>query len=293
MYGHIRPDGANEVMARTRRRKRSSTQRIAGLVALGLPAPMQRVADTRLGSLMLLIFIPAMVISGVLSFDWKSGTVNFNREKAAEFKQKAANEITQWSKDGTLQNWQANVEKAWQQAQNNLSHNSQNSGQSSWLPQHPAWQQKEERSFPTTLPSTGPGGFASHTQTQPQQSQTTWGGWNTQPQQQAAPQNNQPFYTNQPNYNANQPGYAQPGYGQQNYGQQNYGQQGTNQQGYGQQGTWQSGYNTQQQPAYNQGSGAPAQGGYSYPSAAQNNNFQPYYGNTQPTTGSTNGGWLR
>jgi hypothetical protein len=276
-------------MARTRRRKRSSTQRIAGLVALGLPAPMQRVADTRLGSLMMLIFIPAMIISGVLTVDWKNGTpsLNLNRNKAQELKQKATNELTQWSQDGTLQNWQNNVEKAWQQAQNNLNHSNNSNSQGSWLPQHPAWQSKTERTFPTTMPSTSPGGFVSHTQpqSQSQQSQTSWGNWNTQPQQQA-PQTNQPTYTNQPNY------------GQQGYGQQGYGQQGVGQQGGGQQNNWQSGYNTQQQqtygtPAYNQGTAAPAQGTYTYPSASQTNTNQPYYGNAQPTTGSPSGNWLR
>ncbi len=258
-------------MARTRRRKRSSTQRIAGLVALGLPAPMQRVADTRLGSLMMLIFIPAMIISGVLTVDWKNGTpsLNLNRNKAQELKQKATDELTQWSQDGTLQNWQNNVEKAWQQAQNNLNQSNNSNSQGSWLPQHPAWQPKTERAFPTTMPSTSPGGFVSHTQPQTQQSQTSWGNWNTQPQQQA-PQTHQP----------------------------NYGQQGVGQQGAGQQNNWQSGYNTQQQqtygmPAYNQGTVAPAQGTYTYPSASQTNTYQPNYGNAQPTTGNPSGNWLR
>lgn len=271
-------------MARTRRRKRSSTQRIAGLVALGLPAPMQRVADSRLGSLMMLIFIPAMIISGVLTVDWKNGTpsLNLNRNKAQELKQKAANEITQWSQDGTLQNWQNNVEKAWQQAQNNISQSGNSNTQGSWLPQHPAWQPKNDRAFPTTGPSTSPGGFVSHSQPQAQQPQTqqpqtSWGNWNTQPQQQM-PQNNQPTFTNQPNYG------QQPSYGQQGWGQQNTGQ---------------AGYNTQQPtygtPTYNQGSAVPAQGqgNYSYPSATQTNTYQPYYGNSQPTTGSPSGSWLR
>lgn len=266
-------------MARTRRRKRSSSQRIAGLVALGLPAPMQRVADTRLGSLMMLIFIPAMIISGVLTVDWKNGTpsLNLNRNKAEELKQKATNGLNQWNQDGTLQNWQNNVERAWQQAQNNFS-NPQNSGsQSSWQPQHPAWQPKDQRSFPSTSPATNPGGFVNHTQPA-QQSQATWnpqgtwasqGAWNsasTIPQQPI--QNSQPIY--------------------------------------GQPNAWPSGYNTES-PTFNNpstnypastntypGATTPVQGGnYSYPTASQTNNYQPYYGNTQPANGNASGNWLR
>lgn len=241
IQGLYRPDGANNVMARTRRRKRTSTQRIAGLVALGLPAPMQRVADTRLGSLMLLIFIPAMVISGVLTFDWKTGSINVDRNKAQQLKQKAANEITQWSQDGTLQNWQANVERAWHQAQENLPQSQNATSQGSWQPQHPAWQQRNENTFPSTRPSTSPGGFVSHSQPQQQpqqQPQTSWGQWNTQPQQ--------PFQNNQPaNNNPN------------GFGQQFFNQQGFNQQGSQPNNAWPSGNNNQQpfygNPGFNQG----------------------------------------
>ena len=249
-------------MARTRRRKRSSSQRIAGLVALGLPAPMQRVADTRLGSLMMLIFIPAMIISGVLTVDWKNGTpsLNLNRNKAEELKQKATNNLNQWRQDGTLENWQSNVERAWQQAQNNFS-NPQNSGtqnsgtQSSWQPQHPAWQPKDQRSFPSTTPSTNPGGFVNF----------------NQPAQQQPLQNIQPSYGQQnawpSDYNNSVPAYNGPN----NYGQ----------------------------PATNPGNAFPGatppiQGGnYSYPTASQPNNYQPYYGNTQPANGNASGNWLR
>lgn len=264
-------------MARTRRRKRTSTQRIAGLVAIGLPAPMQRVADTRLGSLMMLIFIPAMIISGVLTVDWKNGTpsLNLNRNKAQELKQKATKELNQWSQDGTLQNWQANVEKAWQQAQQNVPSSQNNNAQGSWMPQHPAWQAKDERSFPTTLPTTGPGGLVSHSQfpTQQQQPQGLWNQWNTQ----AQPTTPQP-QTQYGSQNFNAPTTAQPAYPQPNYGQQN---------------TWPSGYTNQPQ-TYNQpNTTLPSQGGYNYPSAAQTNPYQPSYGSAQSNTGTTSGGWLR
>ena len=221
-------------MARSRRRKTTSTQRIAGLVALGLPAPMQRVADTRLGSLMMLIFIPAMIISGVLTVDWNNGrpTLNLDRNKAQQIKQKAESELTQWSQDGTLQNWQANVQKAWQNAQQNLGQ-TQNSTQSGgWLPQHPAWQADPGR----TIPSTSPGGLASYGQAASapqQQTASGWSQWGTQqpvqPQQQ---QQQQPIYNNQPNYNNGgyiDPATGQPVYGQPAYGQPSYnGQTGAN-----------------------------------------------------------------
>ena len=61
-------------MARSRRRtsRHTTTQRAAGLIALALPAPVQRVADTRIGSLIMLVGVPAMIVFGLLSsvFDY-------------------------------------------------------------------------------------------------------------------------------------------------------------------------------------------------------------------------------
>jgi hypothetical protein len=223
-------------MARSRRRKTTSTQRIAGLVALGLPAPMQRVADTRLGSLMMLIFIPAMIISGVLTVDWNNGrpTLNLDRNKAQQIKQKAESELTQWSQDGTLQNWQANVQKAWQNAQQNLGQTQSSSQSGGWLPQHPAWQADPGRA----IPSTSPGGLASYGQAAPAPQQQTASGWSQWGNQQPVQQQQQPTYTNQPNYN-NQPiynngGYIDPATGQPVYGQPAYGQPSYGQPAYGQ-----------------------------------------------------------
>lgn len=247
-------------MARSRRRRRSSSQRIAGLVALGLPAPMQRVADTRLGSLMMLIFIPAMIISGVLTIDWKNGTpsINIDRAKAKELKAKAETGLTQWSQDGTLQQWHQNVQNAWQQAQQG---NSQSSNQAGWFnsQNHP----QTGRPVPSTSSSPPPGNFTGFGQPTQAPSTGNWANWNStnnMPPTQYV-DNGQASYGNnnyQPNYqqpsypanNYNQPTANQPAYPTQNGVPNGYGQPNYAQPNYSQPGTWQP--NTAAQPSTGQ-----------------------------------------
>jgi len=261
-----RPNGVELVMARSRRRKRSSSQRIAGLVALGLPAPMQRVADTRLGSLMMLIFIPAMIISGVLTIDWKNGTpsINIDRAKAKELKAKAETGLTQWSQDGTLQQWHQNVQNAWQQAQQGSGQSSNN--QAGWFnsQNHP----QTGRPVPSTSSGPPPGNFTGYGQPNQAPSTGNWNNWNSannMPPTQYV-DNGQANYGNnyyQPNYqqppypanNYNQPTTNQPAYPAQNgvpngYGQPGYGQPSYAQPNYSQPGTWQP--NTAAQPSTGQ-----------------------------------------
>ena len=242
-------------MGRYRRKRKSSTQRIASLVALGLPAPVQRVADTKLGSLLMLIFIPAMIISGVLTVDWENGhpKINIDRIKAKALKDKATTEFNQLSKDGTLQQWQNNAQQFWNNAQNNMAQPTQpNAGNLAW-PSQNGWQNQGQKVFPSTSPASSQSNFANQAPNQWQGNQGyTQGNWQ-QPNQNNTGgtwANNQTGYGNQPVYNS-QPGYAQPGYSQPGYNTQpgnaqpSYTQPGYNQAGYNQTGGSNPGYSGQ------------------------------------------------
>ena len=96
-------------MARSRRRisRRTPFQRAAGLVALALPAPVQRIADTRIGSLLMLVGFPVMILFGLLNVTWVDGfpTFSLNRNKAAELGNVAREKISDLENQAVLQNW--------------------------------------------------------------------------------------------------------------------------------------------------------------------------------------------
>jgi hypothetical protein len=103
-------------MARSRRSyRRSTTQRAASLLALALPAPMQRVADTRLGPVLMLLGIPAMVVGGLLNINWDGGQpqLTIDRTRAAEIRQ----EFQRFDPPGTFGQIRDNVSDLWNSAQ--------------------------------------------------------------------------------------------------------------------------------------------------------------------------------
>lgn len=67
------------------RSKTSMTQQIAGIATMGMPAPVQKVASSKWGSKLLLILVPLLVASGVITISFSGGlpSVNVNHERAA------------------------------------------------------------------------------------------------------------------------------------------------------------------------------------------------------------------
>jgi hypothetical protein len=65
--------------------KTSMSQQIAGIATMGLPAPVQKVAASKWGSKLLLILVPVLVASGIITISFNGGmpTVNVNHERAA------------------------------------------------------------------------------------------------------------------------------------------------------------------------------------------------------------------
>jgi hypothetical protein len=72
--------------AKKRKKSKSSvTQQIAGIATIGMPAPVQKVASSRWGSKILLIAVPILIASGIISISFSGGfpTVNLNQDRAA------------------------------------------------------------------------------------------------------------------------------------------------------------------------------------------------------------------
>jgi len=76
-------------MAKRKTTKKSMTQQAIGLATIGLPAPVQQVATSRWGSRLLLILVPILLATGVLSIRWVNGmpTFSFDADRAAQVRQ--------------------------------------------------------------------------------------------------------------------------------------------------------------------------------------------------------------
>lgn len=62
----------------------SYTQRIAQVATVGMPAPVQQVAMSKIGSRILLLLIPILIATGVITVSFSGGipSVTFNRDRA-------------------------------------------------------------------------------------------------------------------------------------------------------------------------------------------------------------------
>ncbi|MCE9629843.1 MAG: hypothetical protein K8S94_03870 [Planctomycetia bacterium] len=65
--------------------KTTYSQQIVGMATMGLPAPVQKVAASKYGSKLLLLLIPFLIASGILTVTFNGGmpTFNFNKDRAA------------------------------------------------------------------------------------------------------------------------------------------------------------------------------------------------------------------
>ena len=68
-----------------RKSKESYAQQVVGLATSGLPAPVQKMAKSKLGSKLLLLLVPILIASGVISISWSGGlpSISVNQQRAA------------------------------------------------------------------------------------------------------------------------------------------------------------------------------------------------------------------
>ena len=60
-------------MAAKKKSKKSASQQLMGVATMGLPAPVQKVATSKWGSKILMLLLPALVASGVLTVSFAGG----------------------------------------------------------------------------------------------------------------------------------------------------------------------------------------------------------------------------
>lgn len=84
-------------MAKSKKKKSSRTsysQHIAGLATMGMPAPVQKVATSKWGSKLLLLLVPILIATGVITVSFSGGlpSITFNKERAAAVGQQVTQE---------------------------------------------------------------------------------------------------------------------------------------------------------------------------------------------------------
>ena len=80
-------------MARSRRK--SLSQKVVGVATTGMPSPVRKMLGTRVFALLIILAIPVLIASGIVTVQWKDGRpdVSINRERAAEVKQEVTEKV--------------------------------------------------------------------------------------------------------------------------------------------------------------------------------------------------------
>jgi hypothetical protein len=60
-------------MASKKKSKKTLSQQVVGVATAGLPAPVQKVASSKWGSKLLLVLVPLLVASGVITISFSNG----------------------------------------------------------------------------------------------------------------------------------------------------------------------------------------------------------------------------
>lgn len=77
-------------MASKKKSKKSTVQMVAAVATASMPAPVQKVASSKLGSLLLVAAAAVAAATGAITVSWKGGmpSVTVNEAKAEELKQR-------------------------------------------------------------------------------------------------------------------------------------------------------------------------------------------------------------
>ena len=74
--------------------QQNAVQMVAGVATMGMPAPLQKVASSKLGSLLLLAGAVVAIATGAITVSWNGGmpSVTVNEARAEELKQRVQTE---------------------------------------------------------------------------------------------------------------------------------------------------------------------------------------------------------
>jgi hypothetical protein len=75
--------------------RKSLSQKVVGVATTGMPSPVRKVLGTRIVALLIILSIPLLIATGILTVQWKDGRpkVSLDRERAAEVRQEVTKKV--------------------------------------------------------------------------------------------------------------------------------------------------------------------------------------------------------
>ncbi len=93
------------------RSKKALSQKVVSAATTGMPSPIRRFLSSRIIALLIVLILPVLYLTGVVSVEWQNGRprLNFNRQRAQEVREETASTIHKLKKEadkgqGVLQN---------------------------------------------------------------------------------------------------------------------------------------------------------------------------------------------
>ena len=76
-------------MARSKKKKQTVSQKVVGVATTGMPRPVRSVLGNRVVSSLIVLALPALALTGIVTVDWQGGRpkLSIDEERAAELKQ--------------------------------------------------------------------------------------------------------------------------------------------------------------------------------------------------------------
>ncbi len=73
-------------MASKKKSKKSLSQQVMGVATMGMPAPVQKVAASKWGSKLLILIVPVLIASGVITISFTGGlpSIQVNEQRAMQ-----------------------------------------------------------------------------------------------------------------------------------------------------------------------------------------------------------------
>ena len=73
-------------MASKKKSKKSLSQQVMGVATMGMPAPVQKVAASKWGSKLLILIVPLLIASGVITISFTGGlpSIQVNEQRAMQ-----------------------------------------------------------------------------------------------------------------------------------------------------------------------------------------------------------------
>lgn len=83
------------------RTKQTFAQQFLGVVTSGMPAPVRQIVTSRWVSTLILIVVPALLLTGIVTISWTGGRPAFtvNKQRAEQVEREAEREATRAARE--------------------------------------------------------------------------------------------------------------------------------------------------------------------------------------------------